>query len=286
MRKSYLRSRGSSRRTSAGRRKGRIPRRRPYNQQPPVRLRADGLRSRRRGAFMNYYWTYYAITLFLAYSARNPWVCVVVVAIYLLKPWLPDPVVLLRTLSRVGALQRQASLNAANITVRRDLGRAYLDLRRPRKALAYLDEARARDPRDQDIAYLRGVALLGIRKNEDALQAFGEAVGVHHDKPEPSSREGGKAGATFSRYAEAYLGAALALERLDRMPQAEEALSTSASFNSSLIEPIVRLARVRRAQGDSDGARQALREARRTFGELPGFMRRRQLGWGVRAYLG
>jgi len=233
---------------------------------------------------MNYYWTYYALTFFLAYAARNPLVCVIALGIYALKPWLPDPVVLLGTLSRVGALRKQASLNAANITVRRDLGRAYLDLRRPRKALSYLDEARARDPRDQDIAYLRGVALLSIRENEAALQAFGEAVGVHAGEEEASVGEG--EGALFSRYAEAYLGAACALERLDRMPQAEEALSASASFNSSLIEPLVRLARVRRAQGNTDGARDALKDARRTFGELPGFMRRRQLGWGVRAYLG
>jgi hypothetical protein len=29
----------------------------------------------------------------------------------------------------------------------------------------------------------------------------------------------------------------------------------------------------------------ARKTARKTFGELPGFMRRRQLGWGLRAYL-
>jgi tetratricopeptide (TPR) repeat protein len=243
---------------------------------------------------MNYYWTYYALTFFLAYAARNPLVCVIALAIFALRPWLPDPVVLLGTLSRVGSLRRQASLNAANITVRRELGRAYIDLRRPRKALSYLDEARARDPRDQDIAYLRGLALLSIGENEAALQAFGEAVGVHAvgeeapagESKRPSARTGRGEGAMFSRYAEAYLGAALALERLARMPQAEEALSASASFNSSLIEPLVRLARVRRAQGNAEGAHDALRDARRTFGELPGFMRRRQLGWGMRAYLG
>jgi tetratricopeptide (TPR) repeat protein len=235
---------------------------------------------------MNFYWTYYLLTFFLAYAARRPWVLVVVLAFYVLRPWLPDPVVLLRTLSRIGALRKQASLNPANITVRRDLGRAYLDLRRPRKALGYLDEARVRDPHDQDIAYLRGLALLGIRENEAALRAFGEAVGIDPEKGEPFSSSRRAGGTTFSRYGEAYLGAALALERLDRMAQAEEALSTSATFNSSLIEPLVRLARVRRAQGNSDGAREALRDARRTFGELPGFMRRRQFGWGIRAYLG
>jgi tetratricopeptide (TPR) repeat protein len=235
---------------------------------------------------MNYYWTYYALSFFLAYAARNPWFCAVVIAFYVVKPWLPDPVVLFGTLSRIGALQKQASLNPANVVVRRDLGRAYLDLRRPRKALVYLDQAKALDPRDQDIAYLRGLSLLGAGKADAALAAFGEAVGVDPEKGEAFSSSRRGTGASFSRYGEAYLGAALALERMGRMPQAEEALETSASFNSSLIEPLVRLARVRRAQGNTDGARKALADARKTFGELPGFMRRRQLGWGVRAYLG
>jgi tetratricopeptide (TPR) repeat protein len=236
---------------------------------------------------MGYYWTYYAVTFFIAYAVRNPWVCGVVLAFMVLRRWLPDPVVLARTLSRIGSLKTQVRLNPANITARRDLGRAYLDLMRPRTALRYLDEARARDPRDAEIAYLRGMALLRARENERALAAFGEAVGIDPDKGEPFSADGSKrAAASFNRYGEAYLAAALALERLDRLPQAEEALAMSASTNSSLIEPRVRLSRVRRARGDQAGAREALRDARRTFAELPAFMRRKQLGWGIRSYLG
>jgi tetratricopeptide (TPR) repeat protein len=236
---------------------------------------------------MGYYWTYYAVTLFAAYAARNPWVCAVILAFIAARRWLPDPVVLVRTLSRIGALKTQARLNAANVTARRDLGRAYLDLYRPRTALRYLDEARARDPRDAEIAYLRGLSLLRIGDHEAALAAFGAAVGIDPEKGEPFSADDAKRPAkSFTRYGEAYLAAALALERLDRLPQAEEALSMSASSNSSLIEPRVRLSRVRRARGDVAGARDALRDARRTFSELPGFMRRRQLGWGIRAYLG
>jgi tetratricopeptide (TPR) repeat protein len=236
---------------------------------------------------MGYYWTYYALTLFIAYAVQNPWVCAVVVAFVLLRPWLPDPVVLFRTLSRVGRLKAQVRLNPANITARRDLGRAYLDLRRPKTALRYLDEARARDPRDPEIAYLRGLALLGVRHDEAALAALGEAVGVDPEGGEPfSSQSSRRVGGTFSRYGEAYLAAALALERLRRLPQAEEALAMSATCNSSLIEPRVRLARVRRARGDESGSREALRDARRTFAELPTFMRRKQLGWGIRSYLG
>jgi tetratricopeptide (TPR) repeat protein len=210
---------------------------------------------------MSYYWTYYLFTFFLAYAVRNPWVCGVIVAFYALRAWLPDPVVILRNLGRIGALKRQVTLNSSNVTARRDLGRAYLDLRRP-----------------------RGLALLGSRDYEQALRALGEAVGVDPDKGEPfsSSRTGES---RFNRFGEAYLGAATALEKLDRLPQAEEALQMAVLHNSSLIEPLVRLARVRRAQGNAEGAREAARTARRTFGELPGFMRRRQLGWGIRAYL-
>jgi tetratricopeptide (TPR) repeat protein len=233
---------------------------------------------------MNYYWTYYALTFFMAYAVRNPWVCGVVLAFYALRPWLPDPVVILRNLGRISALKRQVTLNASNVTARRDLGRSYLELRRPRAALRYLDEARGRDPRDPEIAYLRGLALLGIRENEEALRAFGAAVGIDPDKGEPFSSVRGEE-TRFARLGEAYLGAATALERLGRFPQAEEALAMAATHNSSLLEPLVRLAHVRRSQGDSEGAREAARSARRTFGELPGFMRRRQIGWAIRAYL-
>ena len=233
---------------------------------------------------MSYYWTYYALTFFLAYAVRNPWVCGVALAFLAVRSWLPDPVVLARTLARIGSLKTQVRLNAANVTARRDLGRAYLDLLRPRTALRYLDEARARDP---EIAYLRGLALLRLREDEAALAALGEAVGIDPEKGEPfSSGSSKRPGTSFNRYGDAYLAAARALERLERLPQAEEALAMSASCNSSLIEPRVRLSRVRRARGDEAGSREALRDARKTFGELPPFMRRKQLGWGLRSYLG
>jgi tetratricopeptide (TPR) repeat protein len=234
---------------------------------------------------MDYYWTYYAFTLFLAYAVRQPAVCAVVVAFFLLRRWLPDPVVLLRNLSRIGALKSQVQLNASNVVARRDIARAYLDLYRPRAALRYLDEATARDPRDPEIAYLRGLALLRIGDEEAALRALGQAVGIDPETGEPYAVPRAS-GSSFSRYSEAYLAAAQALAKLGRLPEAEEALAMAASHNSSLVEPLVRLARIRRQRGDAEGARSARRDARRTFGQLPGFSRRQQLGWGIRAYLG
>ncbi len=233
---------------------------------------------------MGYYWSYYLFTFFMAYAVQNPWVCGVAVALFLLRPWLPDPVAIVRNLGRVGALKRQAGLNAANVTARRDLGRAYLELRRPSAALRYLEEAYGRDPRNAEINFLRGQALLATGKDEAALRAFGEALGIDPDRGEPFSSE--RQGATrFARYGEAYLAAATALERLGRVAEAEQALAMAADHNSSMLEPLVRLAAVRKRQGDARGARDAAAQARRTFGELPGFMRRRQLGWGIRAYL-
>ncbi|MBX3232059.1 MAG: hypothetical protein KIT84_19910 [Labilithrix sp.] len=235
---------------------------------------------------MSYYWMYYAVMLFAAFAQQNPYVALGVVGFFLVRRWLPDPVVIVKNLGRISGLKRQATMNAANVTVRRDLGQAYLDLRWHGSALRWLDEARAKAPRDQEIAYLRGLALLGKGRAEDALRAFGEAVGIDPDKGEPFSSASSKANErTFRRFGEAYLGAAKALEKLGRHEQAEEALCTCTTFNSSTLEPLVMLARVRARRGDEAGAADARRQARKTWRELPGFMRRRELGWWLRSFV-
>jgi tetratricopeptide (TPR) repeat protein len=234
---------------------------------------------------MSYYWMYYALTFFLAYAQRNPLFGLAAIVFIVARPWLPDPVVIFKNLTRIGTLKRQAKVNAANITARRDLAMAYLDLRWNKSALKWLDEARSRDPRDQEVAYLRGLALLRSGDAENALRAFGEAVGIDPDAGEPFSSESARgAERAFRRYGEAYLGAAEALARLKRYPQAADALEVAASYNSSSLEPLVRLARVRRRLDDDAGARSAAREARRTWSQLPGFMKRKQLGWWLKSF--
>lgn len=236
---------------------------------------------------MNYYWLYYLATFFFAYAQQNPLLALVAIGFFAVRPWLPDPVVITRTLSRIGGLRRQVQLNAANVIARRDLAIAYLNLRLHKRALRYLDEARDRDPRNQEVAYLRGLALLRTGNHDAALHAFGQAVGVDVDAGEPlSSGTADQQERTFRRYAEAYLGAAEALERLGRLPQAEEALTMAASNNTSSLEPLVRLARVRRRQGKTSSASDALADARHTFAQLPGYAKRKQLGWWIRALVG
>jgi tetratricopeptide (TPR) repeat protein len=198
------------------------------------------------------YWIYYAATFFLAYAQRNPLFALLVLVFFVLRPWLPDPVAIARNLGRIGSLKRQADMNAANRIARRDLGMAYLELRRPRSALRYLDEAAARDPRDQEIAYLRGQALLRIGQPEQALKAFALAVGVDPERGEPLSSAPTNE-RSFRRFHEAFLGAATALEELERYDQAEEALQMAARTNSSALEPLVRLARVRKRRKDDRG---------------------------------
>jgi tetratricopeptide (TPR) repeat protein len=235
---------------------------------------------------MSYYWMYYAATFFLAYAQHNPLFALLALGFLAARPWLPDPVVIFRNLSRIGALKRQVRLNAANVTARRDLGMAYLDLRWHKSALHWLDEAQALATRDQEVAYLRGLALLRSGDAENALRAFGAAVGIDPDAGEPFSSQSARGNErAFRRYGEAFLGAAEALERLKRFPQAEEALTVAVDYNSSSLEPLVRLARVRARQGNDAGARDATREARKTFRQLPGFMKRKQLGWWLRSFV-
>ena len=136
---------------------------------------------------MGYYWTYYAATLLAAYAIHNPWACGVAVLFFAARRWLPDPVVLLRSLSRIGALKAQARINPKNAIARRDLGRTYLDMRRPRAALRFLDEAAELEPRDADIAYVRGMALLRLGEDERAVRAFAVAVGFDPDDNQPFS---------------------------------------------------------------------------------------------------
>jgi tetratricopeptide (TPR) repeat protein len=236
---------------------------------------------------VRYYWTYYLATFFAAYLIQNPWLCLVIVFFYAVRGFLPDPVAIIRNLGRIGRLRAQVELNAANVTARRDLGRAYLELRMPKKALVYLDQAQQIDPKNRDVAFLRGRALLRVARHDEALKTLGASLGIDPETGEFASGSARNASANAAaRDGEAYLAAAEALDKLGRLEEMAEMLGAAARCNSSSLEALVRLAMVRRRLKDDKGAREALEEARRTWRQLPSFGRRGQLSWWLRAQLG
>jgi predicted Zn-dependent protease len=215
------------------------------------------------------YWTYYLAWIALTYALHRPWMMVGVLVFFVLRPFIPDPFVLARTWGRIRTLDAQISANPANVTARRDLAEIWLERMRPRRALALLDEARARTPADAELLYLTGLARLRSGDAAGALDPLVQAVEV-----DPRVRFG-----------EPYLVAAEALLSLDRLEEAEDALDRYVSSNSSSLQGYVRLAEARKRRGDRVGAQKALREALDTWSQLPGYRRRSELGWWLRAWV-
>jgi predicted Zn-dependent protease len=214
------------------------------------------------------YWTYYLAWIALTYALHRPWLLVGALVFFVLRPFIPDPIVVARTWSRMRALEAQVLANPANITARRDLAVLWLERMRPRRALSLLDEARARAPNDPELLYLTGLARLRAGDAEGALDPLVRAVAL-----DPRVRFG-----------EPYLVAAEALLRLGRLEEAEDALDRYVDSNSSSLQGWVRLAEVRRRRGDREGSRKALREAFDTWSQLPGYKRRLEVGWWLRAW--
>jgi tetratricopeptide (TPR) repeat protein len=215
------------------------------------------------------YFTYYLAWIFLSLALQRPWLLAGVLVFFLVRPFLPDPIVLWRTAGRIGALRSQIAANPSNVTARRDLARIYLDRLRPGAALALLDEARARHPEDAELLFLTGLARLRSGDPEGALEPLVKSVA---DDPK-------------RLFGEPYRVAAEALQRLKRLEEAEDALERFISCNSSSMEGHTRLAIVRHDRGDKDGARAAIQEAFKTFAQLPSYQRRKELGWWLRAQM-
>lgn len=215
------------------------------------------------------YWTYYLAWFALAYFIRYPWLLVGALVFFFARNVLPDPFVLLRTAGRIGALKRQIHANPANVLARRDLAMIYVERLRPRAARELLNEALSRDPKNAELYYLSGLASYRAGDAEAALAPLVRAVDL-------DPRVG---------FGEPYLVAALALTRLGRLDEAEDALERYVRANSSSVEGHLRLAQVRSKKGDKDGAQRALGEALDTFHQVPSYQKRKQLRWWVRAQL-
>lgn len=215
------------------------------------------------------YWAYYLAVLLAYWAADNPAVLVALVALFVLRRWIPDPWVLLRTFGRIRVLREQIAANPANVTARRDLARIYLERLRPRSALALLDEALERDRESPELLFLRGLALHRSGRYEQALAPIVDAVGL-------DARVG---------FGEAYLVAGDALSELGRNEEAIDAYERFVESNTSSVQGWTKLALAHHRAGESKDAQGALREALTTWRQIPGYRRRMELGWYLRAQL-
>ena len=215
------------------------------------------------------YLAYYLFFFVASRALRHPWLLAAVVVVWLCRRWLPDPYLYFKHAGHVRRLKGEIAHNAENVTARRDLAKIWLAKRRPRRAVVLLEEARLRARDAAELPLLRGTALNGAGRAEEALPLLVEAA----DKSERQM------------YGEAYLVAGKALRTLGRFAEAEDAFARYLAINSSSVEGRVLLACVRRELKDAAGAKAATREALDTFAAVPRFQRRAELKWYVRARL-
>jgi tetratricopeptide (TPR) repeat protein len=207
--------------------------------------------------------------MFASYAFQYPPLLVGVVLFFLLRRFIPDPWVLLRTLGRISTLKRLIDANPANVTARRDLAMIYLQQRRPGAALEKIEEALRRFPEDAELLYLKGLAHHMRGEHELATKPLVDAV-----QADPRLRFG-----------EPYLLAGDCLLELGKHEEAIDAYDRFLSVNSSSVEGHVKKARAHARADEKPAAKKELDEALRTWGQIPGFQRRHQLGWWLRAHL-
>jgi tetratricopeptide (TPR) repeat protein len=215
------------------------------------------------------YVPYYVFLLVAGWALRYPYLLLLAVAVWLLRRWIPDPVLYFKHAGHVRRLKAEIKDNADNVTARRDLAKVWLAKKRPRRAIELLEAARRRDRDSEELPFLLGKALLMAGRAEEALPVLVEAA-------QKNER---------FMYGEAYLVAGKALYKLRRFPEADDALTRYLVINSSSVEGRVMLACTRRELKDGDGARRATREALETFAQVPGFRRRAEWRWYLRARL-
>lgn len=208
------------------------------------------------------YWTYYLLWFLLAYGVRQPWLLGGILVFLILRQWIPDPSALFRAFRRGRDLRIQVALNAANVTARRDLATIYLDLRRPQRALALVEEALVRDPDSAELLYLKGLALQRLGHHSEATAPLVRAVELN-----PTLRWG-----------EPFRVAGDALFAMRRYEEAIDAYERLARINSSDVGAHVALARAHAKVGDRQAARASVHAAIATFHQIPGRLRRRAFG--------
>lgn len=215
------------------------------------------------------YFGYYVALALLSYLVQYPPLLIGAVVLFLLRGFIPDPVVLFRTFGRISTLRRQIEANPQNVTARRDLAMIYLDRLRPGAALALVDQALERFPNDAELLYLKGLAHHRRRENEAALPPLIRAVEID-----------GRV-----RFGQPYLVAGDALTALGRHDEAVDSYERFTHASGSSIEGYVKLARALKRTKDAAGGKKALDEAFNTWRSVPSYVRRKEFGWWLRAHL-
>jgi tetratricopeptide (TPR) repeat protein len=216
-----------------------------------------------------YYLAWIVLPTAIAVVSAHPIVLAVAAVGLATRRWLPDPFLLAKHARRTRSLESQVRSNPANITACRDLAVIWLERRRPRRALRFVEQALVRDPDDIELRYLAALARDGTGDHEAAATALAAIA-----EEEPKYRHG-----------EPWLRAGDALTALRRWDAAIAALRRFAERNRSSVEVRAKLARALRRAGDRAGAGAARADARETYHDLPGFQRRAQRRWYLRTFL-
>ncbi|MDB4935110.1 MAG: hypothetical protein JWP87_2082, partial [Labilithrix sp.] len=134
------------------------------------------------------YWSYYLLSICLAYALHNPAAAGLALAFWLCRGFLPDPVVLLRTWGRISKLRAEIELNPSNMLATRDLARLYLEHKRPKKAIALIEQTRERMAKstrhpqgsldDAELLFQLGIARMKSGQTEAALVPLVAAFGI------------------------------------------------------------------------------------------------------------
>jgi tetratricopeptide (TPR) repeat protein len=223
------------------------------------------------------YWSYYVLSIMLAYALQNPAAAVLALVFWLCRGFLPDPVVWLRTMGRMSKLRADIQLNPSNMIATRDLARLYLERKRPKKAIELIEKTRqrmaesTRHPQgsldDAELLLQLGVARMQSGDPEAALEPLVAAIAI---APEVGRGD-------------PYMLASDALARLGRWEEAEDSLDRFVAKNQSSVQAYVKLARVRAKRKDDSGSKAAIAHAKHTWGVLPSFKRRHEWPWYVAA---
>ncbi len=223
------------------------------------------------------YWSYYLLSIMLAYATQNPAAAGIALVFWLCRGFLPDPVVWIRTMGRISKLKADIALNPSNMMATRDLARLYVERKRPSKAIELIEKTRqrmaesTRHPQgsldDAELLFQLGICRLRAGDTEAALEPLVAAVAI---APEVGRGD-------------PYLYASDALAKLGRWEEAEDSLDRFISHNQSSVQAYVKLARARAKQKNDAGSKDAITQAKQTWGVLPSFKRRHEWPWWLAA---